>query len=172
MPVRSLALRNGEEVFAALLDAGLPFIELGHKRKLATYLMACQPERRITCVERTGWHGRAHVPPQGSIGPDADGAILQTAGYAANDFTERGSLSEWQQGLRGWRWAIAASAFALSLAFAAPLLSWSAWRRWLSPQGREHGRQDHHHEGRFQRLRQPGSLLSDVAGKLGNAIEG
>ncbi|MDM5113587.1 DUF927 domain-containing protein [Aeromonas salmonicida] len=30
MPVRSLVPRNGEEVFAALLDAGLPFIELGH----------------------------------------------------------------------------------------------------------------------------------------------
>lgn len=123
MPVRSLALRNGEEVFAALLDAGLPFIELGHKRKLSTYLMACQPERRITCVERTGWHGRAYVLPQGSIGPDADGVILQTAGYAANDFTERGSLSEWQQGVAGLAVGNSRLCFALSLAFAAPLLS-------------------------------------------------
>lgn len=123
MPVRSLALRNGEEVFAALLDAGLPFIELGHKRKLAAYLMACQPERRITCVERTGWHGRAYVLPQGSMGPDADGVILQTAGYAANDFTERGSLSEWQQGVAGLAVGNSRLCFALSLAFAAPLLS-------------------------------------------------
>ncbi|KOG93953.1 MULTISPECIES: DUF927 domain-containing protein [Aeromonas] len=123
MPVRSLALRNGEEVFAALLDAGLPFIELGHKRKLAAYLMACQPERRITCVERTGWHGRTYVLPQGSMGPDADGVILQTAGYAANDFTERGSLSEWQQGVAGLAVGNSRLCFALSLAFAAPLLS-------------------------------------------------
>ena len=123
MPVRSLVPRNGEEVFAALLDAGLPFIELGHKRKLAAYLMACQPERRITCVERTGWHGRAYVLPQGSIGPDAEGVILQTAGYAANDFTERGSLSEWQQGVAGLAVGNSRLCFALSLAFAAPLLS-------------------------------------------------
>ena len=123
MPVRSLAMRNGEEVFAALLDAGLPFIELGHKRKLSAYLMACQPERRITCVERTGWHGRAYVLPQGSIGPDAEGVILQTAGYAANDFTERGSLSEWQQGVAGLAVGNSRLCFALSLAFAAPLLS-------------------------------------------------
>ena len=123
MPVRSLVPRNGEEVFAALLDAGLPFIELGHKRKLSAYLMACQPERRITCVERTGWHGRAYVLPQGSIGPDADGVILQTAGYAANDFTERGSLSEWQQGVAGLAVGNSRLCFALSLAFAAPLLS-------------------------------------------------
>lgn len=123
MPVRSLVPRNGEEVFAALLDAGLPFIELGHKRKLSAYLMACQPERRITCVERTGWHGRAYVLPQGSIGPDADGVILQTAGYAANDFTERGSLSEWQQGVAALAVGNSRLCFALSLAFAAPLLS-------------------------------------------------
>ncbi|WP_181023060.1 DUF927 domain-containing protein [Aeromonas sp. ASNIH8] len=123
MPVRSLVPRNGDEVFIALLDAGLPFIELGHKRKLNAYLMACKPERRITCVERTGWHGRAYVLPQGSMGPDADGVILQTAGYAANDFTERGTLAEWQQGVAGLAVGNSRLCFALSLAFAAPLLS-------------------------------------------------
>lgn len=123
MPVRSLVPRNGEEVFAALLDAGLPFIELGHKRKLSAYLMACQPERRITCVERTGWHGRAYVLPQGAIGAEAEGVILQTAGYAASDFTERGTLAEWQQGVAGLAVGNSRLCFALSLAFAAPLLT-------------------------------------------------
>ncbi|EIS3742109.1 DUF927 domain-containing protein, partial [Aeromonas hydrophila] len=123
MPVRSLVPRNGEEVFTALLDAGLPFIELGHKRKLAEYLMACQPERRITCVERTGWHGNAYVLPQGAIGLDAEGVILQTAGYAASDFTERGTLAEWQQGVAALAVGNSRLCFALSLAFAAPLLT-------------------------------------------------
>lgn len=123
MPVRSLVPRNGEEVFTALLDAGLPFIELGHKRKLAEYLMACQPERRITCVERTGWHGNAYVLPQGAIGPDAEGVILQTAGYAASDFTERGTLVEWQRGIAALALGNSRLCFALSLAFAAPLLT-------------------------------------------------
>lgn len=123
MPVRSLVPRNGEEVFTALLDAGLPFIELGHKRKLAEYLMACQPERRITCVEHTGWHGHAYVMPQGAIGPDAKGVILQTAGYAASDFTERGTLAEWQLGVAALAVGNSRLCFALSLAFAAPLLT-------------------------------------------------
>lgn len=123
MPVRSLVPRNGDEVFIALLDAGLPFVELGHRRKLAAYLMACQPERRITCVERTGWHGRAYVLPHGTIGPDAEGVILQTAGYTANDFTERGTLAEWQQGVAALAVGNSRLCFALSLAFAAPLLS-------------------------------------------------
>lgn len=123
MPVRSLVPRNGEEVFTALLDAGLPFIELGHKRKLAEYLMACQPERRITCVERTGWHGTAYVLPQETIGLDAEGVILQTAGYAASDFTERGTLAEWQQEVAALAVGNSRLCFALSLAFAAPLLT-------------------------------------------------
>ncbi|MGU5594935.1 DUF927 domain-containing protein [Aeromonas sanarellii] len=123
MPVRSLVPRNGEEVFAALLDAGLPFISLDHKRKLAAYLMACRPDKRITCVERTGWHGRAYVLPQGAMGPDADGVILQTAGYAANDFTERGTLAEWQQGVAALAVGNSRLCFAMSLGFAAPLLS-------------------------------------------------
>ncbi|QNF17849.1 DUF927 domain-containing protein [Aeromonas jandaei] len=123
MPSRSLVPRNGDDVFAALLDAGLPFISLGHKRKLAAYLMGCRPDKRITCVERTGWHGRAYVLPSGTIGPDAEGVILQTAGYAASDFTERGTLAEWQQGVAGLAVGNSRLCFALSLAFAAPLLS-------------------------------------------------
>ncbi len=123
MPVRALVPRNGEEVFAALLDAGLPFIELSHKRRLTAYLMSCQPKRRITCVERTGWHGHAYVLPGGSIGPDAEGVILQTAGYTASDFTERGTLAGWQQGVAGLAVGNSRLCFALSLAFAAPLLS-------------------------------------------------
>ncbi|KXU81121.1 DUF927 domain-containing protein [Aeromonas enteropelogenes] len=123
MPMKELAYRNCEEVFATLLDAGLPFIELGHKRKLADYLMTCRPDKRITCVERTGWHGRAYVLPQCAIGPDAEGVILQTAGYAASDFTERGTLAEWQQGVAALAVGNSRLCFALSLAFAAPLLS-------------------------------------------------
>ncbi len=123
MPMRELTRRQGEEVLAALLDAGLPFIALGRKHKLAEYLMACRPDKRITCVERTGWHGRAYVLPQGSIGPDADGVILQTTGYAASDFVERGTLGEWQQGVAALAVGNSRLCFALSLAFAAPLLS-------------------------------------------------
>ncbi|WP_421297099.1 DUF927 domain-containing protein [Aeromonas sp. 604015] len=123
MPVRSLVPRNGEEVFTALLDAGLPFIELGRKRKLAEYLMACQPDKRITCVERTGWYGNAYVLPKGTIGSEAEGVILQTAGYAANDFTECGTLAEWQQGVAALAVGNSRLCFALSLAFAAPLLT-------------------------------------------------
>lgn len=123
MPVRSLVPRNGEEVFTALLDSGLPFIDLGHKRKLAAYLMACQPDKRITCVERTGWHNHAYVLPGRAIGSDGQSVILQTTGYTPSDFTERGTLTDWQQSVAALAVGNSRLCFALSLAFAAPLLS-------------------------------------------------
>lgn len=67
MPVRSLVPRNGEEVFAALLDAGLPFIELGYKRKLAAYLMSSQPARRIPVSSARGGIARPMCCPVGPL---------------------------------------------------------------------------------------------------------
>lgn len=123
MPLSALVPKNGEGVFTSLLDAGLQFVSLGNKPKVCEYLMACQPELRVTSVERTGWHGAAYVLPSGVIGPDADNVILQTVGYAPNDFTERGTLTEWQQGVAALAVGNSRLCFALSLAFAAPLLS-------------------------------------------------
>ncbi|WP_287147113.1 DUF927 domain-containing protein, partial [Aeromonas sp.] len=71
MPLSALVPKNGEGVFTSLLDAGLQFVSLGNKPKVCEYLMACQPELRVTSVERTGWHGAAYVLPSGVIGPDA-----------------------------------------------------------------------------------------------------
>jgi len=123
MPVRLLVSRSGDEVFATLLDAGLPFVKLEHKRKLADYLMTCQSEKRIICVERTGWHGHTYVLPSCAIGPDAEGVILQSTGYVSNDFTKRGTLAEWQQKVAALAIGNSRLCFALSLALAAPLLS-------------------------------------------------
>lgn len=123
MPMRALVPRNGEEVFSSLLAAGLPFIDLPRKSKLTSYLMACRPERRITCVELTGWHGGSYVLPGEVIGGNADGVILQTAGYAVSDFAERGELTDWKQGVSALAVDNSRLCFALSLAFAAPLLS-------------------------------------------------
>ena len=123
MPACLLVKRNGEEMFSALMSGGLPFIAQEHKRKLAAYLMRCKPGKRIISVERTGWHGRAYVLPGETIGLDAEGVILQTAGYTTSDFTECGTLAGWQQGVAGLAVSNSRLCFALSLAFASPLLS-------------------------------------------------
>lgn len=123
MPLRMLVSRNGEEVIAAMLDGGLAFVNLEKRRKLASYLMMCQPERRVVCVERTGWHGNAYVLPGGGIGPGADQVILQSTGYLSSDFTKAGELANWQRQVAAVAVGNSRLGFALSLAFAAPLLS-------------------------------------------------
>ena len=123
MPMEALVRRNGEEMIIALLNGGLPFINLEKRRKLVSYLMDSRPSKKITCIERTGWHGSAYVLPTGSIGPDAERVILQTAGYTANDFTEQGTLSEWQINVAGLAVGNSRLCFSISLSFAAPLLS-------------------------------------------------
>ncbi|SUW45191.1 superfamily II helicase [Aeromonas salmonicida] len=65
MPVSMLVHRGGQEALASLLNGGLPFVNLKKLDKLAVYLMMSQPERRVTCVERTGWYGKAYVLPVG-----------------------------------------------------------------------------------------------------------
>lgn len=122
MQIRTLVPRNGDEVFATLLDAGLPFIDLSYKRKLSAYLMGCQPEKQITCVERTGWYGHTYVLPNRSIGPNAEKVILQTVGYSSNDFTERGTLTDWQKDVSAYAIGNSRLCFGISLSFAPPLL--------------------------------------------------
>ena len=123
MPMRMLVTRGGDEVFSALLDSGASYINLGKKQHLRDYLMACKPTKRITCVERTGWHGGAYVLPKDSIGPDAQAVILQTTGFAGNDFTQAGTLAGWQHEIAAMAIGNSRLCFALSMAFAAPLLS-------------------------------------------------
>lgn len=123
MPMEALVSRGGDDALKALLRGGLPFIDFGNKRKLIEYLMFCEPGKQVACVGRIGWHGRAYVLPKSAIGPDAEGVILQSAEYALNDFTESGSLAEWQQGVAALAMGNSRLCFAFSLAFAAPLLS-------------------------------------------------
>ncbi|WP_421247190.1 DUF927 domain-containing protein [Aeromonas jandaei] len=123
MPMHKLVPRGGEEVIVSLLDNGLVFVNMEERSKFARYLMMCQPEREITCVEHTGWYEGTYVLPSGSIGPGADDVILQSGGYMDSDFTSAGELADWQRQIAAVAVGNSRLGFALSLAFAAPLLS-------------------------------------------------
>ena len=123
MPMEMLVSRGGEEVIKALLSGGLPFVDLGNKRKFIDYLMGCEPGVQVACVGRTGWFNGAYVLPFGAIGISAKEVIFQSAGYASNDFAERGTLADWQREISALAVGNSRLCFALSLAFAAPLLS-------------------------------------------------
>ncbi|MGB5855279.1 MAG: DUF927 domain-containing protein [Oceanisphaera sp.] len=122
MPLKQLVSRGGDEVFSTLLDSGVQFIDLGKKNRLRDYFMACNPQRQITCVGRTGWYKQTYVLPHNSIGRNADSVILQSSGYAGNDFTEAGTLSDWQSQVAALAVGNSRLCFSVSMAFAAPML--------------------------------------------------
>lgn len=47
MPLCVIVSSNTNGLLTTLLDLGLTYVNLAHKRKLSTYLMACKPNRRI-----------------------------------------------------------------------------------------------------------------------------
>ncbi|HCC5946248.1 TPA: DUF927 domain-containing protein, partial [Escherichia coli] len=79
MPMEMLS-GSGEELRRVLLVNGLSYISTtGEARaRLMEYISLCKPERRVTCVSRTGWHGQVYVLQDEVSGEGAEGVILQT----------------------------------------------------------------------------------------------
>ncbi|HEI6722444.1 TPA: DUF927 domain-containing protein, partial [Yersinia enterocolitica] len=123
MPMEMLS-GSGEELRRVLLVNGLSYISTtGEARaRLMEYISLCKPERKVTCVNKTGWHGGVYVLQDEVIGEGADGVILQTASVQGRDFRVAGSLDEWREHIGRYCIGNSRVAFAVSLAFAAPLL--------------------------------------------------
>jgi len=123
MPMEMLS-GSGEELRRVLLVNGLSYISTtGEARaRLMEYISLCKPERKVTCVNKTGWHGSVYVLQDEVIGEGAEGVILQTASVQGKDFRLAGSLDEWRDYIGRYCIGNPRVAFAVSLAFAAPLL--------------------------------------------------
>lgn len=95
------------------------------RAKLLDYLITRRPKQRARLASRTGWHenetGRVFVLPERAIG-DAGEVWLYKDGSAVADYRERGTLDEWRRELAGLCVGNSRLAFAVSLAFAAPLV--------------------------------------------------
>jgi putative DNA primase/helicase len=122
MPMSMLA-GSGEGYRAELLNLGLE-VAPGTKARnyLQEYISTTHPTERARCVDRLGWHGSAFVLPDRTFGGDSSERVLyQTGAHQDHQFNSSGSLSEWQDMAK---LAVGNSrlAFAISSAFAAPLL--------------------------------------------------
>ncbi|MEY5371168.1 DUF927 domain-containing protein, partial [Salmonella enterica subsp. enterica serovar Corvallis] len=90
---------SGEELRRVLLVNGLSYISTtGEARaRLMEYISLCKPERRVTCVSRTGWHGQVYVLQDEVSGEGAEGVILQTTSVQGRDFRVSGTTKEWRE---------------------------------------------------------------------------
>lgn len=114
---------DGAEYRGTLLSMGLQIAASNKARNLLTqYIQTAQVELRARCVERTGWHGNVFVMPDRTIGEDDERILFQSASAAPGTFRQKGKLATWGMNVSALCAGNSRLVFAVSAAFAAPLL--------------------------------------------------
>ncbi|MDR2225384.1 MAG: DUF927 domain-containing protein [Providencia sp.] len=123
MPMEMLS-GSGEELRRVLLVNGLSYINISGQARahLMEYISLCRPEKKVTCVNKTGWHGNVYVLQDEVVGTGADSVILQTSSVQGKDFRVAGTSDEWREHIGKYCVGNARLAFSVSLAFASSLL--------------------------------------------------
>jgi uncharacterized protein (DUF927 family) len=124
LPMEMLA-GSGEEYRKRLMNLGLEMAPGAFARNaLHEYISTARTKEKARCVGRIGWHGRTFILPDGAVG-DTGGetVLLQTANVLDHAFRTGGTLAGWQEQVARHAVGNSRLAFALSAAFAAPLVN-------------------------------------------------
>lgn len=122
---RKLLYGDGADALAELIDRGyLPASGNHDKNALKRYLITKSPQRWITHVPRVGWQGDSFVLPDETLRSEstADDVIFHTEEPSQHRFIIAGTLEDWQQNVGRLCRNNTRLLFAVSCAFAAPLL--------------------------------------------------
>ena len=110
-----------EELRSELLKQGLRIDH--HKRNmLPSYLQSQRPKKRLECALKVGWHGDVFVLPDRVIG-NRDDVFFQTDHAITANYSQRGTLEEWQVNLAQYCRGNPLMLFQVSAGFAGPLLN-------------------------------------------------
>ncbi|GKS69964.1 hypothetical protein W03_19680 [Nitrosomonas sp. PY1] len=124
IPARSFN-GDGLEASGRLLSEGLT-IAPKSRQLVIEYLQTQNPEKRARTTNRTGWHGAnddlVFVLPDGSIGQSDDEWLFSDNRPDSNLFRQRGTLKQWREHVAALCIGNSRLTFAVSVAFAAPLL--------------------------------------------------
>ena len=124
---RELFAGDCKEVRNRLAAGGLTISGYNAARTaFVEFLNLARASARAMCVDRTGWHEvngrRVFVLPNQVIGAADERVILQAADRDKAPFARTGGLDEWKRDVSMFACANSRLAFAVSLAFAGPLL--------------------------------------------------
>ena len=124
MPMAMLA-GGGEDYRRQLLSLGLQIAPgLKARNQLHQYISTCRPSQSARCVNRIGWHGRAFVLPDETIGDTGnERVLLQREGHLEHAFNTEGELADWQEHVAQYAAGNSRLVLAISAAFAGPLLN-------------------------------------------------
>lgn len=122
MPMNMTA-GSGEAYRSSLLDLGLRLAPGTKNRNLLqTYITQHPVDARARCVPRIGWHHSAFVLPDEVFGHAAGEQVVLQAEHTDHAFRVSGSMEQWQEGIGRLSEGNSRLTFAISTAFAAPLL--------------------------------------------------
>ena len=126
MPMKLLAT-EGAELRAHLLSLGLTISTSRKAReRLTMYIQTAEPNEKALCVSRIGWHGEAYLLPPDEIfapGDIPERIVLQMPLDSYRSFQTKGTLEEWKENIGELCRGNSRLLFAISTAFAAPLLN-------------------------------------------------
>lgn len=124
---RSLIVKQGTELAEILAKGGLR-IASGKNTQLKHYISRVGPRQRMLNVPRPGWYmpkgSRVFVLPDQVLGANEDRSdvVLQADSYDPTTRVTKGTLAEWQKHVASLCVGNEILMFAVSIAFAAPLL--------------------------------------------------
>ncbi len=128
MPMAMLA-GDGVELRRELLNQGL-LIEPGNKVRAAlmSYITNATPDERLRCVNKTGWNQECFILGGVTLGegPPDERIVFQSECDTSREslaFSSSGTLADWQSTISQWSIGNSRLLFALSAAFAGPILS-------------------------------------------------
>lgn len=112
----------GNGIVETLLDKGLTVSGSQQARRLLIeYLNTASSPTRIRTTSKIGWMGEGYALPDAWFGPKAD-RVLVTGVDDTHAFRAAGTLSEWQEAVCKPCLGNSRLEFAISVAFAAPML--------------------------------------------------
>lgn len=122
MPSEMLA-DNGTSVREQLLHMGLEIFPspIAH-RYLNEYIAECKPSKKVRCVDKLGWVGDYYVTMDKTYGSLRPQRIVYQGAMTNNIFKQSGTLQEWQDHVGRFCPGNTRFVFAVSIAFAGPLL--------------------------------------------------
>ncbi|GAB1259858.1 DUF927 domain-containing protein [Aurantivibrio plasticivorans] len=124
IPSELLATEGGSEVLRQLFNLGLR-AESGQqpRRRLIQYVQSANTHQRYVLVNRLGWHGEAFLLPDRTIGKPKEPLYFYSNIPDLNKIAQQGSVAEWRDNIGGYCVGNPLLTFAVSAAFAAPLLN-------------------------------------------------
>lgn len=124
---REMLAGDGTAYRAALEHQGFATpVDTARRRWLTEYLASRNPPELVRLVDRTGWHGRAFVLHDETLGGEPGEPILfHGEKPAERTFAQRGALSTWQARIARPCIGNSRLAFSVAAAFAGPLVAWA-----------------------------------------------